>query len=84
MNRPPLLLNEVRYRIQAKDKATDLIAEHLDDIHYVNDILCLNIDSLNEVLTEQLIRRLFLPLYLGSLVPTVQVFSFKYSRCLIS
>lgn len=48
-------------------KLADLVAEHLDHIHYVNDILILNIDCLNEVLTEHLSKRLLVPLYLGSL-----------------
>uniref|UniRef100_A0A914X1A1 Protein CLEC16A n=1 Tax=Plectus sambesii TaxID=2011161 RepID=A0A914X1A1_9BILA len=56
----------------SRDRLSDLLAEHLDHIHYVNDILCLRIDSLNEVLTTQLLQRLFIPLYLGSLVPEIQ------------
>lgn len=46
-----------------QNRLADLVAEHLDNIHYVNDILCLNIDELNQVLTEQLLTNLFLPLY---------------------
>jgi hypothetical protein len=59
----------------SRDRLSDLLAEHLDHIHYVNDILCLRIDSLNEVLTAQLLQRLFIPLYLGSLVPEIQASS---------
>ena len=46
----------------------DLVAEHLDHLHYLNDILCLRIDNLNEVLTLHLLNRLFIPLYIYSLV----------------
>jgi hypothetical protein len=52
-----------------------MIAEHVDDVHYINDILILNIDLLNEVLVDQLMRRLLLPIYVGSLVPELQVSS---------
>ena len=44
------------------------MAEHLDHLHYINDILCLRIDNLNEVLTDHLLNRLFIPLYIYSLV----------------
>lgn len=43
------------------------MAEHLDHLHYLNDILCLNIDALNAVLTDHLLNRLFIPLYIFSL-----------------
>lgn len=46
------------------------MAEHLDHLHYLNDILCLDIDALNEVLTEHLLNNLFLPLYVYSLTKT--------------
>jgi len=46
----------------------DLVAEHLDHVHYLNDILCLRIENLNEVLTGHLLNRLFIPLYVYSLV----------------
>ena len=45
----------------------DLVAEHLDHVHYLNDILCLRIENLNEVLTSHLLNRLFIPLYVYSL-----------------
>lgn len=44
----------------------DLIAEHLDHLHYLNDILLLNIDDLNTVLSDNLLHRLIIPLYLHS------------------
>ena len=46
----------------------DLVAEHLDHVHYLNDIVCLGIENLNEVLTGHLLNRLFIPLYIYSLV----------------
>lgn len=45
------------------------MAEHLDHLHYLNDILCLNISDLNAVLTEHLLHKLFVPLYIFSLTP---------------
>jgi len=49
------------------NRLKDLVAEHLDHLHYVNDILCLNIDSLNQVLSDHLLNRLFIPLYMYSM-----------------
>lgn len=46
-----------------------MVAEHLDHLHYLNDILCLNIADLNAVLTEHLLHKLFVPLYIFSLTP---------------
>lgn len=46
------------------------MAEHLDHLHYLNDILLLRIDDLNAVLTEHLLHKLFVPLYIFSLTPT--------------
>ena len=44
------------------------MAEHLDDMHYLNDILSLGIDSLNDVLISHTLGRLLLPLYVHSLM----------------
>ncbi|XP_050683569.1 protein CLEC16A homolog [Leptidea sinapis] len=52
---------------QSQQKLDDLVAEHLDHLHYINDILCLNIPDLNGVLTEHLLHKLFIPLYIYSL-----------------
>ena len=52
---------------QNLNKLKNLVAEHLDHLHYLNDILCLNIDNLNKVLTEHLMKKLFIPLYVYSL-----------------
>ena len=52
---------------QSLGRLKDLVAEHLDHLHYLNDILCLQIEPLNVVLTEHLLNRLFIPLYIFSL-----------------
>jgi len=51
----------------SRGRLSDLVAEHLDHLHYLNDILSLDISALNEVLTEHLINRLLVPLYVYSL-----------------
>lgn len=38
-------------------------------MHYLNDILCLDIADMNAVLTEHLLHKLFVPLYIFSLTP---------------
>ncbi|XP_015791120.1 protein CLEC16A homolog [Tetranychus urticae] len=65
-------------RKQIKDqqmliRLDDLVAEHLDHLHYLNDILLLRIDDLNQILTDHLLNRLLIPLYIYSLItPTIQ------------
>lgn len=44
-----------------------LVADHLDDLHYFHDILCLGIERLNIILTDHLLDRLLIPLYVYSL-----------------
>ncbi|XP_072416121.1 protein CLEC16A [Chiloscyllium punctatum] len=53
-------------------RLSDLVAEHLDHLHYLNDILTINCEFLNDVLTDHLLNRLFLPLYVYSLVSQEQ------------
>lgn len=60
------------YSHQSQGRLSDLVAEHLDHLHYLNDILCLEIGDLNCVLTDQLLHRLLLPLYVLSLAPRTQ------------
>ncbi|XP_072561425.1 protein CLEC16A isoform X10 [Paramormyrops kingsleyae] len=55
-----------------RGKLSDLVAEHLDHLHYLNDILIINCEFLNDVLTDHLLNRLFLPLYVYSLVGSEQ------------
>ncbi|XP_011498267.1 PREDICTED: protein CLEC16A [Ceratosolen solmsi marchali] len=52
---------------QSQNRLSDLVAEHLDHLHYLNDILCLNIEDLNKVLSEHLLHKLLVPLYVYSL-----------------
>jgi protein CLEC16A len=54
---------------QSQHRLSNLVAEHLDHLHYLNDILLLKIDGLNAVLTEHLLHKLFVPLYIYSLTP---------------
>ncbi|KTG03651.1 hypothetical protein cypCar_00015181 [Cyprinus carpio] len=56
-----------------RGKLSDLVAEHLDHLHYLNDILIINCEFLSDVLTDHLLNRLFLPLYVYSLVSQEQV-----------
>lgn len=44
-----------------------LVADHLDDLHYLHDILCLGIERLNINLTDHLLNKLLIPLYVYSL-----------------
>lgn len=60
-------------RHKNRGKLSDLVAEHLDHLHYLNDILTINCEFLNDVLTDHLLNRLFLPLYVYSLVSQEQV-----------
>ncbi|XP_062840941.1 protein CLEC16A isoform X2 [Trichomycterus rosablanca] len=55
-----------------RGKLSDLVAEHLDHLHYLNDILIINCEFLNDVLTDHLLNRLFLPLYVYSLLSQEQ------------
>ncbi|XP_066588099.1 protein CLEC16A homolog [Prorops nasuta] len=53
---------------QSQNRLSDLVAEHLDHLHYLNDILSLNIPDLNKVLSEHLLNKLLVPLYVFSLM----------------
>lgn len=59
------------------------MAEHLDHLHYLNDILIINCEFLNDVLTDHLLNRLFLPLYVYSLENPDKV-SLQLDHCLLS
>ncbi|XP_057311483.1 protein CLEC16A-like [Hydractinia symbiolongicarpus] len=49
------------------DKLKASVADHLDHLHYLNDILLLKINVLNMILTDHMINRLLIPLYVYSL-----------------
>ncbi|TKR67801.1 hypothetical protein L596_023894 [Steinernema carpocapsae] len=50
-----------------RDRLNDMIAEHLDNMHYLNDILMIEFTDLNVLLTNSVYDRLVSPLYLASL-----------------
>ncbi|CAH8666278.1 unnamed protein product [Dicrocoelium dendriticum] len=52
---------------QSQSKLEDLLAEHIDHLHYINDLLSLGIEGINEVLCDQILHRLLIPLYVYSL-----------------
>lgn len=52
---------------QSQNRLADIVAEHLDHLHYLNDILLLKITDLNHVLTDHLLHKLLIPLYIYSL-----------------
>jgi len=52
-----------------RGKLEDLVAEHYDNLYYLNDIFSLNVSSVNDVLEAQVIKRFLIPLYVHSLVP---------------
>lgn len=56
-------------RDQYRVKLADLVSSHLDDLHYLNDILSSKVDMLNEVLVDHLMDKLFIPYYIHSLAP---------------
>ncbi|CAL4177994.1 unnamed protein product, partial [Meganyctiphanes norvegica] len=64
----------------SRNRLADLVAEHLDHLHYLNDILRLQISSLNQVLADHLLNRLLVPLLIYSLVPQQH----KKSRKIVS
>ena len=54
--------------INNRGRLTANLEEHLDHIHYLQDIFLTKVDSLNNVLKEQLMNRLFIPVYVFSLI----------------
>lgn len=52
---------------RSRNRLETLVAEHLDHLHYVNDILSIDNEYLNDVLTEHMLNRLLVPLYVDSL-----------------
>ncbi|XP_072275110.1 protein CLEC16A isoform X2 [Pyxicephalus adspersus] len=53
---------------------SNLVSQHLDHLNYLNDILIIDCEFLNDVLTDHLLNRLLLPLYVFSLVNQDKVF----------
>lgn len=73
---------------RSRDRLADLVAEHLDHLHYLNDIFLIDIDTLNEVLTDKLLNRLLVPLYVYSLTKrkkfSEEVDDRKHVSCVVS
>uniref|UniRef100_A0A2C9JQK0 Uncharacterized protein n=1 Tax=Biomphalaria glabrata TaxID=6526 RepID=A0A2C9JQK0_BIOGL len=73
---------------RSRDRLADLVAEHLDHLHYLNDIFLIDIHTLNEVLTDKLINRLLVPLYVYSLTKrkkfSEEVDDRKHVSCVVS
>lgn len=79
-----------------RGRLEQLVAEHLDHLHYISDILSLDVAKLNEVITDHFLSRLLIPLYVYSLadvsphpegvrhhsVPSVDVLAADFVRVL--
>lgn len=51
-----------------RGRLEQLVAEHLDHIHYISDVFSLDIQPLNDILSDHFLNRLLIPLYVNSLV----------------
>jgi len=69
----------VFFSISNRGRITSSLEEYLDHIHYLQDIFLLDVDSLNNVLKEQLMNRLLIPVYVFSLIKRD-----KFSRVKVS
>ncbi|CAM4775770.1 unnamed protein product [Rotaria magnacalcarata] len=54
--------------VNHRGQLTSSLEEYLDHIHYLQDIFLLNVDNLNNVLKDQLMNRLLIPVYIFSLI----------------
>ena len=68
-----------RFSISNRGRLSSSLEEYLDHIHYMQDIFLLNVDSLCNVLKEQLMNRLLIPVYVFSLIKRE-----KFSRVKVS
>lgn len=50
-----------------RGRLEQLVAEHLDHLHYISDIISLGMDALNEIIADHFLNRLLIPLYVYSL-----------------
>jgi hypothetical protein len=83
MDLKKVMKNAYFFSHRSLSRLKDLVAEHLDHLHYLNDILSLEIDNLNEVLTDHLLNRLFIPLYIFSLVRRANTNSVEVLKLLL-
>ena len=58
------------YSHHIRNSLESLVAEHLDHLHYINDIVLLDVECLDEIIIEHLLDRLLIPLYVYSLFET--------------
>jgi hypothetical protein len=66
--------------INNRGHVTFSLEEYLDHIHYLQDIFLLNVDSLNNVLKDQLMNRLLIPVYVFSLIKRDKFSRVKVNR----
>ena len=59
----------IRNSVMNRGKLEDLVAEHCDNLYYLSDIFTLNVNSVNQVLEAQVLKKFLIPLYVHSLVP---------------
>jgi len=71
------------FSISSRGYLTSNLEEYIDHIHYLQDIFLLNVDSLNNVLKEQLMNRLLIPVYVFSLTKRDKFSRVKDSRTMI-
>ncbi|UJR15268.1 hypothetical protein I4U23_002222 [Adineta vaga] len=69
--------------INNRGQLTSSLEEYLDHIHYIQDIFLLNVHSLNNVLKEQLMNRLLIPVYVFSLIKRDKFSRVKDSRVML-
>jgi protein CLEC16A len=55
--------------VMTRGRLEDLVAEHYDNLYYLNDIFSLEVHSVNNVLEAQVLKKFLIPLYVHSLVP---------------
>ena len=55
------------FSISNRSHLASSLEQYLDNIHYVQDIFLLDVNSLNRVLKDQLMNRLLIPIYVFSL-----------------
>ncbi|CAF0993871.1 unnamed protein product [Rotaria sordida] len=66
--------------INNRGRLTCSLEEHIDHIHYLQDIFLLNVDSLNNVLKDQFMNRLLIPVYVFSLIKRDKLSRIKVSQ----
>ena len=65
------------FSITNRNHLTSSLEQYIDNIHYLQDIFLLNVNSLNRVLKDQLMNRLLIPIYVFSLIKREKLSSVK-------